>query len=328
MSWRTIQRKNFRKLSDLLSFLELSDLSHLFTGSSSFPLNVPFRLAQKMQKKELHDPILRQFVPLEAEKIQTEGYKEHPMEEQRFRLCSRLLQKYQRRALLLTTSACAMHCRYCFRKNYPYETAPQFTKELQILKKDPSLLEVILSGGDPLSLSNNSLFSLLQELNKLPQLRLIRFHTRFVMGIPERIDASLLALLRSISKQLVFVIHANHPKEFDTDIFSSLKLLSQLGIPILCQSVLLKGVNDSLQVLQDLCELLLQQGILPYYLHQLDPIQGGAHFYVDPEVGRSLILQLKQSLPGYGVFRYVQEIPGEGSKTSLFENLSSKQNLY
>jgi KamA family protein len=176
---------------------------------------------------------------------------------------------------------------------------------------------VLLSGGDPLSLSDDQLGHLLSELGKIPHLNRIRFHTRFPMGIPEGIDDSFIRLLSSCQKQVIFVIHCNHPKEFDDVIFDHLKKIQQLGIPILTQSVLLRGVNDDVLTLKNLFELLIDHGIIPYYLHQLDRVQGAAHFEVAEEEGKLLMNQLNALLPGYAIPKYVREIANQPSKTSL-----------
>jgi KamA family protein len=214
-----------------------------------------------------------------------------------------------------------MHCRYCFRQNFPYETIEKtLDEELQKIRSDPSIFEVILSGGDPLSLPDYKLFALLEELDKIPHVRVIRFHTRFPIGIPERIDEAFLTHLAQIKKQMVFVLHINHPKELDDDVAIALKKLARLGLPLFCQSVLLKEVNDSVEVLASLCERLVECGITPYYLHQLDQVKGASRFAVDQSKGLALIEKLMERLPGYAVPRYVKEIPGSPSKTPLTIN--------
>ena len=208
-----------------------------------------------------------------------------------------------------------MHCRFCFRQNFPYETKEKgFEEELEYLKNDLSLSEVILSGGDPLSLSDVTLSSLFESLESLPHIRRIRFHSRFPIGIPERIDDSFLKVLASSSKQIYFVIHCNHPRELDPDVIASVAKMRALKVGLLNQSVLLKGVNDDPNTLLSLSESLINAGILPYYLHQLDPVEGAAHFAVPPEVGPELIQHLQARLSGFGVPRLVRETPGLPSK--------------
>jgi EF-P beta-lysylation protein EpmB len=230
----------------------------------------------------------------------------------------KLLQKYQGRSLLVTTKACVMNCRFCFRQNFDYEREDKtFKKELAYLKNDPSISEIILSGGDPLSLSNSHLSELFKELENIPHLKRLRFHTRFPLGIPERLDAELLGLLAGLRFQTVFVIHCNHPAELDETVLAKLKEVQKLGIPVLSQTVLLKNVNDRVEVLKELFERMVDFGIQPYYLHQLDPVEGAAHFEVSEDIGRNLIRELAGMLPGYAVPRYVKEIPNELSKSPL-----------
>lgn len=287
---------------------------------SPFPLNVPYRLASKIKKNSLDDPIFKQFIPLKDEAIINPQFVLDPVEDATFCKSQKLLQKYKKRALLLTTSACAMHCRYCFRQNFSYETEVKgFEKELQLIQEDKTLQEVILSGGDPLSLSNKDLKTLLTSLDKIPHLKRIRFHTRFVIGIPERIDEELLSILLNTQKQIYFVIHCNHPIELDSDIIYYLDKVKKLSIPVLCQTVLLKGVNDDKDTMLNLCEQLIDNGIIPYYLHQLDKVQGASHFEVEKNKGLKIISELRKELSGYGVFSYVEEIANKESKLPILQ---------
>lgn len=211
-----------------------------------------------------------------------------------------------------------MHCRFCFRKNFAYETQDKtFSEELALIRSDKSLEEIILSGGDPLSLSDDVLSTLLNNLAEIDHIKRVRFHSRFIMGIPERVDERFLALLKAFPKQIWFVNHANHINEFDADVWRALKAIQMLGIPVLNQAVLLHGVNDSLEALEKLFKALIDNGIMPYYLHQLDEVQGSSHFKVAPDTGRQLIEALTKVLPGFGVPKYVQEIPNKPSKTPL-----------
>ncbi|HSX12240.1 MAG TPA: KamA family radical SAM protein [Rhabdochlamydiaceae bacterium] len=315
--WKQIQKQNFTSFRDLFSFLEIKD-EKPFHLKPKFPLNVPRRLAEKIRKNSLDDPILRQFVPLEEETALSSQFKADPVCDQEFRKEKKLLHKYRGRALLLCTSACAMHCRFCFRQNFPYETEQKgFEKELQIIAEDPSLTEIILSGGDPLSLSNKELAQLFSDLSKIPHLKIVRFHTRFPIGIPERIDPEFLTILKQCSLQIFFVVHVNHYLELDNDVLLALKSIRQLGIPLLTQTVLLQGVNDTVCVLKALFEKLIENGIVPYYLHQLDQVQGGMHFEVEQSKGVALMMQLKELLPGYALPKYVKEEAHKKHKSDL-----------
>lgn len=317
--WRQIQRENFIRFEPLADFLELSDSNRKkILQRPNFPLNVPKRLAAKIAKNTLDDPILRQCVPLQEELLPDPRFVLDPVQDLSFRKTPKLLQKYQGRALLITNSACAVNCRFCFRQNYPYETEEKgFEKELAHIAQDPTLSEIILSGGDPLSLSDTTFNSIFRTLDTIPHIKRIRFHTRFPIGIPERIDDSFLNLLSSSSKQIVFIIHSNHPLELDADVRSALKKVQSLGIPLLNHTVLLKGVNDNEQTLLALSETLTNAGILPYYLNMLDPVRGTAHFDTSEQRAKELIRHLQSNTSGYGIPRLVREIPGEPSKTYL-----------
>lgn len=313
--WRKILRANFRNLETLADYLQI-DLKHL-SLNPLFPLNLPRRLADKIVKGDLNDPIFRQFVPLAEEQRPAPGFVDDPVEDTTFCQSKKLLQKYEGRALLITTSACAMNCRFCFRKNYDYQPKSAFEEELTLIQSNSTLQEIVLSGGDPLSLSNDDLADLFARLGAIDHLKIIRFHTRFPVGIPERIDEGFLRILENSLKQVVFTLHANHPREFDPDILLALKSIQKLGIPVLLQTVLLKGVNDDVATLKALFECCVHNGIVPYYLHQLDRVEGSAHHEATQERGRELIEELRSCLPGYAIPRYVAEIPGKTNKTHL-----------
>jgi EF-P beta-lysylation protein EpmB len=317
--WRQIQKGNFIRIEQLLDFLELSEEKRgKILANPRFRLNLPQRLAAKIAKNTLDDPILRQFVPLEDELIETPGFSAEPLQDQRFQIKRKILHKYKGRALVVSTSACAMHCRFCFRQNFPYETEEKgFDEEIAYIAQDSTLSEIILSGGDPLSLSDATLAHFFRALDAIPHVKRIRFHSRFPIGIPERIDEPFLALLAASSKQIFFIIHVNHAREFDADVASAVKKILSLGIPVLNQSVLLKGVNDNEETLLALSETLVNGGVVPYYLHMPDRLQGAAHFEVSDERSHELIRFLQENLSGYGVPRLVREEPGRPSKTFI-----------
>lgn len=317
--WRLIQKDNFNNLAKLANFLELDDLQKKQLSTiQNFPLNVPLRLAQKMEKGSLKDPIFRQFVPIVDEELVNPNFTDDPLQEANKRPFLKLLHKYHGRVLLLTTSSCAMNCRYCFRRHFDYDhTSKDFTEELEYINNDPTIKEVILSGGDPLSLSNRFLKDLMGKIFTIPHITKIRFHTRFPIGIPERIDDEFIEILKSSPIQIIFVIHCNHPNELDDYFFSYTSKLQKLGVIVLNQAVLLKNVNDDLKTLFDLFTKLSDRGIIPYYLHQLDRVQGAAHFEVSEETGIRLIKELRSLLPGYAVPRYDREEPEQLSKTII-----------
>lgn len=317
--WKKILRQNITRIDQLAEFLELNEeQKKQFINNPKFPLNLPLRLAQKIQKGTLEDPILKQFLPVVDDSIPSEGFVNDPVGDQNARLGPKLLHKYEGRVLLVCTSACAMHCRYCFRQNFDYDTVDKtFVNELKMIAQDESIQEVILSGGDPLSLPDETLNYLMIQLNDIPHIKHIRFHTRFPIGIPERIDEGFLEVIKKIKSQVWFVIHCNHPRELDQDICERLRVLRHLGCVILNQSVLLKGVNDDAQTLIQLSKKLVDHGIVPYYLHQLDRVRGAGYFEVEEDKGRSLIQEITKCLPGYAVPKYVRETAGVPNKTAL-----------
>ncbi len=322
--WQDILRTNIRSIDELRSLFQLDEdfIKNLFS-ESSFPINIPQRLAKKIERdRPFDDPIFRQFVPLLEEAKKVSGFHMEPVADSCFQKSERLLQKYESRALIVTTGACAMNCRFCFRQNYPYEEfalleQSPFEKEVEYVRRDPSLHEIILSGGDPLSLSNRALQTLFNDLNSIPHLQRIRIHSRFPIGIPERIDDGFCNLLSASRAQIIFVLHINHAKEIDQDIIEAMRQIGLRGVPMLSQTVLLKGVNDTLETLVELMSQLGNIGIIPYYLHQLDRVEGAHHFEVSVETGKRLIEEMKSQLSGYLVPRYVQEIPGKPEKTAL-----------
>lgn len=316
--WRKILRNNFTRVDILADFLELNENQRLqLLHHPQFPIQVPMRLALKMAKGTLEDPLVKQFLPLSQETENQSQFTLDPVCDVSFQIQGKLLKKYQGRILLLCTSACAMHCRYCFRQHFDYIHTKGFDEELDFIEQDSSIHEVILSGGDPLSLSDEVLQNIFERLGKISHIQRIRFHTRFPIGIPERIDDGFIQLISALPQQVYFIIHCNHPAELDFDIFDRLYQLQKLGCLILNQAVLLKGINDNLPTLLQLGELLANQGILFYYLHQLDRVQGAAHFEVDEERGCGLVAEMAKFLPGYAVPKYVRELPGEPNKTLI-----------
>lgn len=317
--WKQVLRQNFVDVTKLADFLELTEdqKSHLILRPR-FVLNLPKRLAEKIEKGTLEDPLLKQFLPINEENSVSSCFSNDPIGDVKSRKAPKLLHKYEGRVLLLCTSACAMHCRYCFRRHFDYEVSKKvFGEELEIIRNDPSIREVILSGGDPLSLDDKVIEELVVELSLIPHVRKLRFHSRFLVGIPERIDENFIKILSSTSLQVIFVVHINHPREVDEDVLLAIRKLQRLGIPVLNQFVLLRGVNDSLEILEELCHLMTDYGIMPYYMHQLDRVQGAQHFEIEEEEGKKLIAALSKILPGYAVPKYVREIAGEPSKTPI-----------
>lgn len=318
-NWRQIQKESFSKISEICEFLELDESNRKqLLEKPTFKFLLPKRIASKIPKNDLNDPIAKQFLPLKDELIKKQGFIPDPTCDVLFQKEEKILHKYEGRLLLITTGACAMNCRFCFRQNFSYpQTKGVFEKELAYIKQETSLHEVILSGGDPLSLSDETLEKLLEALDAIDHIQIIRFHTRFPIGIPERITPALLNIFSKLRKQIIFVIHANHVNEFDKEIFQALKSLRLHNVQLLMHTVLLKGVNDDLFSLKNLFLTVSANGIFPYYLHQLDQVEGTTHFFTPVEKGLFLIDELRKVLPGYATPRYVQEIPNAPYKTIL-----------
>ncbi|NQZ53063.1 MAG: EF-P beta-lysylation protein EpmB [Piscirickettsiaceae bacterium] len=307
----------------LLKQLGLSDQLSTIDGDiiKQFPLRVPQSYINKMQYGDVNDPLLRQVFPLIDEGFDVDNFVSDPVGDQLAITSPGILQKYHGRALLLTTGACAIHCRYCFRRHFPYgdsnPLASQWQTTLTSLRDDTTINEVILSGGDPLSLTDMKLEALVNDIEKIPHIKRLRIHTRLPIVLPERIDQRLLKWISNTSLQLIMVIHANHANEIDQDVARVLDNLRLAGCQLLNQSVLLKGINDDVISLSSLSERLSDVNVMPYYLHLLDPVAGASHFDVPEQQGIELIEQLRKILPGYLVPRLVREQQGEASKTII-----------
>ncbi len=293
-------------------------------AAESFTTFVPEPFLSRIEPANPLDPLLLQVLPQAQEILPIAGYVSDPLDEHAAIRAPGLLQKYAGRVLLILTGACAVHCRYCFRREYPYESAPksirQWQPALDIIAADSSIREVILSGGDPLTIVDEVLESFISELSAISHLRRLRIHTRLPVMIPQRVTPALLDLLAAWQRPLTFVIHVNHAQEIDPQVVNSLNRLREVpGLQLLNQSVLLRGVNDNVAALEALSETLFAAGVLPYYLHQLDPVSGTSHFHVPMARGLELVDQLRKLLPGYLVPRYVQELPREPYKTVITE---------
>lgn len=308
---------------ELLALLELDAASLDLEPAAlqGFPLRVPRPYLARMRKGDPRDPLLLQVLPVGAELLDVAGYGPDPLQEAAANSVPGLLHKYQGRVLLITTQSCAIHCRYCFRRHFPYaDNRPgraQWQAALEYIAADITINEVILSGGDPLATSNTYLEWLVQELAHIPHLTRLRIHTRLPLMLPDRIDRPLLELLTGWRGQAVLVLHANHAQEFDATVDASLARLRAAGVHLLNQSVLLRGINDSVAALAALSERLFAGGVLPYYLHQLDKVAGAAHFAVPDATALQLITGLRTCLPGYLVPRLVRETAGDSAKMPL-----------
>jgi EF-P beta-lysylation protein EpmB len=321
--WQTEMAHAIASPDELVAALGLdrSLLAPARAAGAGFRLRVPRSYVARMRPGDPADPLLRQVLPVEHELEEVSDYVNDPLGEHAALRAPGLLQKYQGRALIITTSACAVHCRYCFRREFPYSEqtseAPRWSAGLAEIARDDSLEEVILSGGDPLSLSDARLTSLTEALAKIPHVRRLRVHTRQPIVLPSRVDDGLVAWLGSVRLPTVFVLHANHPNEIDSDVRAACGRLRASGVTLLNQSVLLRGVNESVEVLAELSRRLFDAGVLPYYLHVLDRVRGAAHFAVSDAEARLIAGELASRLPGYLVPRLVRELHGAPAKVTL-----------
>lgn len=322
-AWKRLWREAVRDPAELLALLGLEGRVPALSAAAAaqFPLRVPRGFVARMALGDPHDPLLRQVLPLDEELRPMPGFGLDAVGDAAAKAGPGVIHKYRGRALLVATGSCAVHCRYCFRRHFPYaeETAAagQWRAAVATVAADPGIDEVILSGGDPLSLSTDKLVELTRQLAALPQLRRLRIHTRLPIVLPERVDAALCAWLRALPWPVAVVVHANHAHEFDHNVDAALARLREAGATVLNQAVLLRGVNDSVDALAALCERGYAAGALPYYLHQLDRVQGAAHFEVDDGVARALHRALIDRLPGYLVPKLVREVAGDAAKRPL-----------
>ena len=312
-----------RDPAELCRLLELPEeyLEAAEASAHPFPLFAPRGFVARMRPGDPADPLLRQVLPLADEMTEVPGFVADPVDDTAATRQAGLLQKYHGRVLLVATGTCAIHCRYCFRRHFPYDETPrslaQWQPAFDEIAGDTSLHEVILSGGDPLTLVDATLAALIDRLSAVPHLRRLRIHTRLPIVIPERVTNGLVDMLRETRLTPVVVLHANHANELDSQVAEAVAKLSGAGVVLLNQAVLLAGINDSTSAQMELCERLVDLRVTPYYLHQLDRVAGAAHFEVPVAVGLQIIEDLRSRLPGYAIPRYVQEVPGAFSKTEL-----------
>jgi len=321
-SWQKELANAVKNPMQLLQLLEITpetaDLSEL--ARKNFPMLVPMPFVNKMKKGDILDPLLQQVLPIGKEDKIVDGYSLDPLGEHQNGIQG-LLHKYKSRVLLILKTGCAVNCRYCFRRHFPYQdnnlNKKQFTEILHYLKQHPEVNEVILSGGDPLMSKDDFIQFIVSELDKLPQLKRLRIHTRLPVVIPQRITENLCQILKNSRLKVIFVLHINHANEIDTVFSEAINKLHQAGIQLLNQSVLLKGINDTSNALVALSEALSEVHILPYYLFLLDKVQGAQHFDLATEKAQLLIKQITAELPGYLVPKLSREIAGEKSKTLI-----------
>ncbi|HBM3288583.1 TPA: EF-P beta-lysylation protein EpmB [Klebsiella michiganensis] len=315
---------------ELLHLLNVDADANLLAGRDAkrlFALRVPRAFIARMEPGNPNDPLLRQVLTSQEEFINAPGFSTDPLEEQHS-VVPGLLHKYSNRALLLVKGGCAVNCRYCFRRHFPYAenqgNKRNWQQALEYISAHPQLDEIIFSGGDPLMARDHELDWLLTQLESIPHIKRLRIHSRLPIVIPARITDTLVARIAASSLQVLLVNHVNHANEIDAAFRASMKKLRMAGVTLLNQSVLLRGVNDNANTLADLSNTLFDAGVMPYYLHVLDKVQGAAHFMVSDEEARAIVRELLTLVSGYLVPKLAREIGGEPSKTPLDLGLKQK----
>lgn len=322
-SWQEQLSDLIRDPGELISLLGLApaQLPQALAASKTFALRVPRAFVGRMEHGNPNDPLLRQVLPLGEELLAAPGYSSDPLGEAEANELPGLIHKYKGRVLLLLSTSCAINCRYCFRREFPYsENKPgrdHWRRVFDYIAADSSIREVIFSGGDPLTASNKQLAWFMSEVAAIPHIKRLRIHTRLPVVVPDRVDSALVSLLAEQSLPVVMVIHSNHANEIDLEVRESLAKLKAAGVTLLNQAVLLKGVNDSIEALTELSERLFDSSVLPYYLHLLDKVNGAAHFDVPEGQAKALYQKLLKELPGFLMPKLVREIAGRPSKTPV-----------
>jgi len=321
--WQQQLAEAYTSVEELFAYLEIPGalIPQARRASGDFALRVPRNFASRMEKGNPEDPLLLQVLPRAEELEEHPGFLADPVGDQDRIEAPGVLQKYDGRILLIATGACGVHCRYCFRRHFPYGESnagrDQWAESLDLLSRSPDTREVILSGGDPLTLSDARLAGLVEALNQIPHLKRLRIHSRLPVLVPERITGELVDWLTLGRLQPILVFHVNHPRELSARITDALAPLRERGVTLLNQAVLLGGINDTPDILCDLSEALFSSGILPYYLHMLDRVRGSGHFDIPEAKAKHLLNVVRRRLPGYLVPRLVRETAGAPSKSPL-----------
>ncbi len=322
-SWQQEMQSAFTKIDDLLQFLALDpdDLSLHYKAAKDFPLLVTKSYADRIVKSDWHDPLLLQVLPTPNELKRHPDFLNDPVGDGQALVSPGLLHKYHGRVLLITTAACAIHCRYCFRREFPYSDNSAHRSQSELIKQylisHPDVSEVILSGGDPLMQSDEKLQHLFDLFEELAPIKRIRIHTRLPVVLPSRITNRFLDILSKTSKKVIIVIHANHPNELNSEVANTLLLLKKIHVTLLNQSVLLQGINDHAETLVTLSHRLFDCHTLPYYLHVLDKVTGAQHFDSPNKMIFDLYRHMQENLPGYLLPKLVCEESGKAHKTLI-----------
>lgn len=325
--WQKELQNSFSDVQTFLNYLQIdTDSPHIAShGQRVMPMRVPISFAQRIRKNDLEDPLLRQVLPSLAEDQyhSDDNFTQDPLSESDYLPQTGVLHKYRGRALLVINGSCAIHCRYCFRREFDYRTnvpsKKAWRKTFDYLENDPSIEEIILSGGDPLLMSDDYLKFFIDHLTALSHIKRIRFHTRIPVVLPSRITPQLLNILNDHHLQSVIVVHVNHPAEIDSDVKTTLNTLRSNHHTLLNQSTLLKGVNDDALTIAQLSETLFDSGVLPYYMHLLDQVRGSQHFFISLQSAIHIYKQVQSLLSGYLVPRFVKEYPGQPHKTHIYQ---------
>ena len=323
LSWNQQLKQAIRSLPELLAALDLSldDLNKRQQACADFPLLVPRSFVERMEKGNPNDPLLLQVLPQAQENSESEGFIKDPLAEKHSNLSKGLIHKYNSRVLLIMSSGCAVNCRYCFRRHFPYSENRMNDEDwqniLQYLAADDSIEEVIFSGGDPLMMSDQQLAQRITDLEQIPHIERLRIHTRLPVVIPQRISEDLVTMLANTRLTAIMVLHINHANELHQVLKKQTQALLKAGVLLLNQAVLLKGINNTFSAQQALSKALINLNITPYYLHLLDKVQGAQHFDIDEAEAREIYKQMLNNLSGYLLPKLVREESGKGSKTPV-----------
>jgi EF-P beta-lysylation protein EpmB len=323
LDWQLCLQETLTSPDDVSQALDLNqnDLVTLREGHRLFPIKIPKTLLNRIKKGNLKDPVLRQFLPSAQETQTKTGYSKDPLSEKEANPVRGLLHKFTHRVLLTVAQHCAVNCRFCFRRHFDYASNSPSRQDWQhaidYITQNTQIEEVILSGGDPLSVPDGYLQDLIGRIAAIPHVHTLRIHTRFPVMIPQRITDALLKVLTNHRLNTVMVLHCNHANEIDDNVILACELMKSHGIVLLNQTVLLRDINDTLEAQASLHQKLFSIGVLPYYLHAFDPIQGAHHYDVPDDEAKALMQALRDRLPGYCVPRLVREIPGSSSKAIL-----------
>lgn len=321
-SWQKDLRDVVTEPEQLLTRLNIAPDDYLqhFKARKLFPVRVPLSFIKRMKKGDFDDPLLKQVMPLSSEFTLTDGYSADPLDEHDT-VAEGLLHKYKHRVLMIVKTGCAINCRYCFRRHFPYQdnspNKQRWQGALDYISQHNEITEVIFSGGDPLMASDDHLAWLIAQIEKIPHVSRLRIHSRLPVVIPNRITAKLVTLLKDSRLKATMVLHINHPNEINEELVQALEPLREARIPLFNQSVLLRGVNDNAEVLVNLSELLFDAGIQPYYLHLFDAVQGAAHFDVNEADAVAIANKMLATLPGFLMPKLVREIAGQANKTPI-----------